>query len=83
MMTWTARNDDTVVGIDFSGGMASVATQVQAALGGAFTVSNPAGNTLQILDDGAANTVAIQSLDAEATANRFAADGRCSATVRG
>ncbi|WP_119308106.1 flagellar hook-associated protein FlgK [Cohaesibacter haloalkalitolerans] len=64
----TARNDDTVVGIDFSGGMASVAAQVQTALGGAFTVSNPAGNDLRILDDGAANTVAIQSFDGRATA---------------
>ncbi|WP_321341018.1 flagellar hook-associated protein FlgK [uncultured Cohaesibacter sp.] len=64
----TARNDDTVVGIDFSSGMASVVAQVQTALGGAFSVSNPAGNTLQVLDDGAANTVSIQSFDAEATA---------------
>nr|WP_321456385.1 flagellar hook-associated protein FlgK [uncultured Cohaesibacter sp.] len=64
----TARDDDTVFGIDFSSGMASVVTQVQTALGGAFTVSNPAGDSLQILDDGAANTVNIQSFDAKATA---------------
>ncbi|WP_316860055.1 flagellar hook-associated protein FlgK [uncultured Cohaesibacter sp.] len=64
----TSRNDDTVVGIDFSSGMANVVTQVQAALGAAFTVSNPSGSSLQILDDGAANTVTIDSLDAKATA---------------
>ncbi|WP_373236325.1 flagellar hook-associated protein FlgK [Cohaesibacter celericrescens] len=64
----TARNDDRVVGIDFSGGMASVAAQVQTALGAAFTVSNPSGNSLRVLDDGAANTVDIQSFDAKATA---------------
>lgn len=60
----TARSDDTVHGIDFSAGMASVVTQVQAALGSAFTVSNPAGSTLQILDDGAANTVDVAALTA-------------------
>nr|WP_321460015.1 flagellar hook-associated protein FlgK [uncultured Cohaesibacter sp.] len=64
----TARNDDTVIGIDFSGGMAGIVTQVQSALGGAFSVSNPAASNLQILDDGAANTVDIQSFDAKATA---------------
>ncbi|WP_319532147.1 flagellar hook-associated protein FlgK [uncultured Cohaesibacter sp.] len=64
----TARNDDTVYGIDFSGGMASVATQIQTALGGAFSVSNPSGSTIQILDDGAANTVNVLALDASVTA---------------
>lgn len=64
----TARNDDSVVGIDFSGGMASVATQIQAALGGAFSVSNPSGNSIRILDDGAANTVDVTALDARMTA---------------
>ena len=64
----TARNDDSVYGIDFSGGMGSVATQIQAALGGAFTVSNPSGSTIQILDDGAANTVNVLALDASVTA---------------
>ncbi|SNY94288.1 flagellar hook-associated protein 1 FlgK [Cohaesibacter sp. ES.047] len=64
----TARNDDTVYGIDFSGGMASVAAQIQTALGGAFTASNPSGNSLQILDDGAANTVNVLALDASVTA---------------
>ena len=64
----TARGDDSVVGIDFSGGMASVASQIQAALGGSFTVSNPSGSNIQILDDGAANTVDLTALDARMTA---------------
>jgi flagellar hook-associated protein 1 FlgK len=38
----TADSSDTVVGIDFSGGMASVVAQIQA-LGGAFTVK-PSGD---------------------------------------
>ncbi len=43
-----------VVGIDFSGGMASVITQINTALAGTgMTASNPSGTTLQILDDGA------------------------------
>lgn len=36
----TADPNDTVVGIDFSGGYASVQTQIQAALGANFSVAN-------------------------------------------
>lgn len=60
----TPRDDDTVFGIDFSGGMASVVTQIQAALGSRFAVSNPSGSTLRILDDGAANSVDVTGLSA-------------------
>lgn len=63
----TADPNDTVVGIDFSGGSASVATQIQSALGSSFSVSNPSGTTLQILDDGAAGTVDVSSLTTTAT----------------
>lgn len=63
----TGTPDDKVYGIDFSGGMGSVASQVQAALGGSFSVSNPSGNTLQILDDGGANTVDVTGLSADVT----------------
>lgn len=63
----TAKAGDTVHGIDFSGGMASVASQIQAALGSAYTVSNPSGSTLRILDDGAAGTIDIKSLTARVT----------------
>ncbi|MGB9295062.1 MAG: flagellar hook-associated protein FlgK, partial [Pseudolabrys sp.] len=55
--TATAAANDTVFGIDFSGGMGSVITQINAALTGTgMTASNPGGTTLEILDDGAANT---------------------------
>lgn len=64
----TADPNDTVHGIDFSGGMASVVSQIQSALGGSFDVSNPSGNTLRILDDGAANTVDVTGLSADVTA---------------
>lgn len=64
----TANPNDTVVGIDFSGGFASVATQIGTALGGSFTVSNTAGSTIRILDDGAANTIDITGVSASVTA---------------
>ena len=63
----TPNPDDSVYGIDFSSGMASVVSQVQAALGGSFAVSNPSGEVLQILDDGAANTVDVTGLSADVT----------------
>ncbi len=37
--------NNPVVGINFAGGMASVVTQIQTALGAGFAVSNPAGTT--------------------------------------
>jgi flagellar hook-associated protein 1 FlgK len=50
----SATNDpnDQVIGIDFSGGMASVVTQLNAALGGANLSFSSAGTTLTVLDDG-------------------------------
>jgi flagellar hook-associated protein 1 len=59
--------NNPVVGIDFSGGMASVVTQIQTALGAGFTVANPAGTTLRILDDGAAATTNVNALTARIT----------------
>ena len=66
--TATASANDTVFGINFSGGMASVITQINAALTGTGMVaSNPSGMTLEILDDGAANTVDVNSVSAAKT----------------
>jgi flagellar hook-associated protein 1 FlgK len=56
-----------VIGIDFSGGMASVVTQLNTALGSAgLAFSNPAGTTLQALNT-VANTATVNSLSATAT----------------
>ena len=67
--TATASPNDSVVGIDFSGGMASVLAQINSALGGTgMTASNPSGTTLEILDDGAANTVDVNSVSTTTTA---------------
>ena len=66
--TATATANDTVFGINFSGGMASVITQINAALTDTGMVaSNPSGMTLEILDDGAANTVDVNSVSAAKT----------------
>jgi flagellar hook-associated protein 1 FlgK len=71
--TATAIANDTVFGIDFSGGMASVITQINTALTGTgMTASNPGGTTLQILDDGAANTVNVDGLSAVVTQTSLA-----------
>ncbi len=63
----TTDPNDTVVGIDFSGGMSSVVSQINTALGSAGVVaSNPSGTTLEILDDGLGNAV-VNSVSSTAT----------------
>ncbi len=57
----TLDPNDTVVGVDFSGGMASVTAQIQAALGSNFSVSNTSGGTIRILDDGT-GTVSVDAV---------------------
>jgi flagellar hook-associated protein 1 FlgK len=64
----TPTANDTVFGIDFSGGMGSVVAQINTALAGTgMTASNPAGTTLEVLDDGLGNTVDVNSLSTTAT----------------
>ena len=66
--TATATANDTVFGIDFSGGMGSVITQINTALTGTGMVaSNPSGTALEVLDDGLGNTVDVNSLSTTAT----------------
>lgn len=64
----TALAGDTVVGVDFSAGPAAVVAAIQTALGASFTVSNPSGTTIQILDDGAVGTIDISGLKGTFTA---------------
>jgi flagellar hook-associated protein 1 FlgK len=60
--------NDQVIGVDFSGGMGSVVTQLNTALGSAnITFSNPSGNLLQVVDDGAPNNSDIDALSASVT----------------
>ena len=65
----TSNPNDKVVGIDFSGGMASIVSQINAALSSTgMTASNPSGTTLRVLDDGAANTVKVNAMSSTTTA---------------
>jgi flagellar hook-associated protein 1 FlgK len=58
----TADPNDKVVGLDFSGGMPSILSQLSAALNSTgLQFSNPGGNTLRILDDGAPNKINIDA----------------------
>jgi flagellar hook-associated protein 1 FlgK len=51
-----------VIEIDMRAGAASIATQIQAALGPGFSVTNPSGSVLRVLDDGAAATTDVSAL---------------------
>ncbi|MFZ0528870.1 MAG: flagellar hook-associated protein FlgK [Xanthobacteraceae bacterium] len=60
-----ANATNSEVGVNFSGGMASVVSQLNAALGTNLQFSNPSGTVLQVLNNGAGNVV--NSLSATST----------------
>jgi flagellar hook-associated protein 1 FlgK len=66
----TANPNDQVIGVSFSGGMASIAAQLNIALGAAhLQFSNPSGLTLRVVDDNtAAATVNAASTTTTGTA---------------
>ncbi|MBS0248515.1 MAG: flagellar hook-associated protein FlgK, partial [Proteobacteria bacterium] len=67
--TATSNPNDKVVGIDFSGGMSAVFGQIATAMGSTgMTASNPSGNTLRILNDGAGNIVTVNNVSTTTTA---------------
>jgi flagellar hook-associated protein 1 len=64
----TLDPNDKVIGIDFSGGMASIINQITAAVGStSLQFSNPTGNTLRILDDGAGDRVDVNAVSGTRT----------------
>jgi flagellar hook-associated protein 1 FlgK len=69
--TATIDPNDKVVGIDFSGGMAGVFTQIADALTTTGINSSSSGTMLQILDDGLGGRVAIQNVSTTTTATTF------------
>ncbi|MEN0088030.1 MAG: flagellar hook-associated protein FlgK [Pseudomonadota bacterium] len=69
----TARTDDTVIGVDISGGIPAAIAAMGGALGGSFTTSNPAGNTLRVLSN--AGAVTIQSLNSDITRTGLTDEG--------
>jgi flagellar hook-associated protein 1 FlgK len=53
--TATANPNDQVIGVNFTGVMASIVAQLNTALGGAhLQFSNPSGSTLRVVDDNTA-----------------------------
>ena len=69
---FTADPNDTVIGVDFSGGMAAVVTALNSALGATGLVfDNPSGSILRVLDDGAPDLVDVDVFSASITASAF------------
>lgn len=64
----TSDPNDTVIGVDFSGGDAAIAAALNTALGGDIAVSSPSAGVIRILDDGAVGNSDINSLSATVTA---------------
>ncbi len=56
-----------VVGVNFSAGMSSVVSQLNAALGTNLQFSNPSGTVLQVLNNGAGNVVNSMSATSTVT----------------
>jgi len=71
----TPDPNDQVIGVDFSGGLASAIAQLNTQFGGALQFSNPSGSTLQVLDDGAANTTDVNALSVTQTATALSSGG--------
>src|ERR1700732_5094263 len=69
--TGSAPNSQ-VIGVNFTGGMASVVSQLNTALGGAnLQFSNPSGSTLRVVDSGTGATK-VNTASATATASSLA-----------
>ncbi len=69
----SAQPNSKEIGVDFSGGISSVVTQLNAALGANLQFSNPSGTVLQVLNNGAGNVV--NSLSATTTATSLTSGG--------
>lgn len=65
--TATAATGDTVIGINFNQPMANVIADLQAALPASISVSNPSGDTIRFLDDGAAGTSDVNAVSTTIT----------------
>jgi len=67
LQTSPPGSNNQLIGIDFSGGMSSVVTQLNAAFGSDLQFSNPSGTVLQVLNEGAGDTVNAMSEVSTAT----------------
>lgn len=71
----TANPNDTVVGINFNQPMAGIVADIQAALPASVSVSNPSGNVISFLDDGAAGASDVNAVSATVTSTGLADSG--------
>lgn len=70
----SANPNDRVIGVDFSGGMASVVAQLNSALGyTGLQFSNPSGTLLDVLDDGLGHQVNVDAMSTTKTVTSLTA----------
>lgn len=74
-LDYSDANGARVIGLDFSGGTASVGAQLQNHLGSGLVVTNPAGDTLRIMDDGATGTTDMNSFSKRVTSTALQGGG--------
>ncbi len=67
LQTSPPNSNNQIIGTDFSGGLASVVSQLNSAFGGKLQFANPSGTVLQVLNANATSNV-VNSLSATATA---------------
>jgi flagellar hook-associated protein 1 FlgK len=68
----TANPNDEVIGIDFSGGLGSVAGQLNGMFGGKLQFSALSATTLRVLDDGAGNLADVNAASVTQTVSSLA-----------
>jgi flagellar hook-associated protein 1 FlgK len=73
--TATPNPNDKVIGVDFSGGTAAVAAQINMALGSTGLQFSSTGTILRVLDDGAGGKVDVDSVSATSTRTALTGTG--------
>ena len=69
---FTTDPNDTVIGVDFSAGMAGVVSALNTALATTgLTFDNPSGTALRVVDDGAPDLWSVGGFDATVTTATF------------
>lgn len=71
----TVDPNDEVIGIDFSGGMASALSQLNARFNGVLQFDNPSGEVLRVLDDGAMGRSDVNALSLTRTVTGLSEGG--------
>jgi flagellar hook-associated protein 1 FlgK len=71
----TIDPNDKVIGINFAAGLAAVVAQLNATFNNKVQFSNPAGTTLRLLDDGAANLSDIDAASVTRTVTALSGGG--------